>query len=62
MGREVEIVSGQQAFHLLWKYPKKKKRRKCKRNIGGRKEYKQQSECRSLIFGLFSVLTLKCVL
>lgn len=41
---------------------KKKKRRKCKRNIGGRKEYKQQSECRSLIFGLFSVLTLKCVL
>lgn len=26
MGREVEIVSGQQAFHLLWKYPKKKKK------------------------------------
>lgn len=25
MGREVEIVSGQQAFHLLWKYPQKKK-------------------------------------
>lgn len=63
MGREVEIVSGQQAFHLLWKYPQKKGGGgKCKRNIGGRKEYKQQSECRSLIFGLFSVLTLKCVL